>query len=169
MRRFIVQFIYATLQALGVCCAFPTETITPAKQFFGPIICAYTSGTLGRVIAAKVKIGNKWHEITGGNINRIVEMFQKEERIELDLTLDEIGDIDAATIRGKQAAFTMKQQASTDPTKMDILTISKVVIEVTDIDMKSKDDISTMTVHVIGYQDNLATALYTFDNATASA
>lgn len=150
--------------------AFPTETITPAKQFFGPIIAAFTSSAIGRVTAAKVKVAEEWLDVKGFTIQRIVETFQSGEHIELDLTLDEIADIDASTVRGKQASFTLKQISLSDATKMSILTIPKVRITVTDIDMDAMAKrVSTMTLHVVGYQDTAATALYTFDNAAVAA
>jgi hypothetical protein len=170
LRALWLQFVYYTMQAIGVCAVFPTETVTVAKNFHGPIIFAFTSGTTGRVISAKVKVNDEWYECKGQTIQRIMDMFQVAEGIELDITLDEIADYDAATVKGKQASITLKQISSGDNTKMQLLTIPKGVVKDIAVDMDAMGKkVSTMSFKVVAYHETAATPLYTFDPAAAAA
>lgn len=169
MRKSLLHFIFLSLQLLGVCATFPTETVTPAKQFYGPIIVAWTGITAGwRVVDASVKIGNEWHKIMGGNIEQIVEMFKKATGIEIDLTCDELSDWDASTDSGKQASVTLKQLSATDSTKMGLLTIPTAVVETTDIGFKRSGEVTTRKAHITAYNSSIGT-LYTWDPAATAA
>ncbi len=167
---FVYQQALMVLSICGVCAVFPTETVTTAKNFHGPIILAFTSGTTGRVISAKVKVNDEWYECKGQTIQRIMDMFQIAEGIEMDLTLDEIPDFDASTVRGKQASITLKQISSGDNTKMALLTIPKGVVKDISVDMDAMGKkVSTASMKIVAYHETAATPLYTFDAAAAAA
>ena len=97
--------------------AFAAETVTTAKHGLGPLQLKYgtTPTLLGRVISFSIEFGDgTWHEIRGGSPDQVVDLFEASKATgNIQVTIDEIVDLDATTIVGKQVTITLEQEFPT--------------------------------------------------------
>ena len=168
LRALLVHNILCTLQLLGICATWADETVTKTKQAHGPILFVFASGTTGRVQDGSIKTEDGWLFIKGGSVQQNIDAIQTDAGSgECDFVLDEIPDVDAGTVRGKQSTCTVKQQFPLDPTKNWAYSASSVVVNVLSIDFTRNGKVSTVKIRVTPYAA-VGTPTWTFDNNAAA-
>lgn len=112
---------------------FAAETVTVAAHGLGPIQL-FTGATpllVGRVVSFSIELGDgTWHEIRGGSPDQVVDLFEASAPSgNIQVTMDEVQDIDAATLVGKRANVVLQQELPLASAKKWTYTAATAVIK----------------------------------------
>ena len=113
--------------------AFAAETVTIGAHGLGPIQL-FTGATpllVGRVVSFSIEFGDgTWHEIRGGSPDQIVNLFEASKATgNIQVTMDEVQDVDVATLVGKQANVVLQQELPLASDKKWKMTAATAVIK----------------------------------------
>ena len=145
------------------------EVVTTSAHGQGPVLLAYTSDTVGRVIEFEVDLADTWLPIMGGNPEQIVEAIQTGKATgKIRVTVDEISDWDATTVRGKQASVTLMQAKPLASTKRWKMSASTAFVNVMSFKGDRNKNTSTAVLEITPYAA-VGSSPWTFTDDEADA
>jgi hypothetical protein len=149
--------------------AFPAENPDKTKMAHGPIIVTFTSSTLGRVLDFKGNEEVGLIDIRGGNPDQLIDVIEDMAAPgDLEITVDVFPDIQASTVAGRQASFTLSQGYPHDATKKVLYSASNVYVNVLTPQGQRTGGVSTVTLRVRPYAA-VGSDTHTWDNDASTA
>lgn len=147
------------------------ETVAVAKHGHGAVVATWTSGPTFRITKFEVEdLAGEWLAIEGGNVSQIVDFIESKKATgAVRLTTDEVLDVDATTVRGKQALITLGQPLPLASSKKWHMTAATALVTPQSMSGGRAGEQTMTQLTIRPYNATVGTAMWVFDNDTADA